>query len=348
MAQVGDSLSFVNPNRVNPYNQQWQLSVQRQLPSQIVVEAAYVGMLSLKQLESFNLNDKPDRYLALGDADVKTIPNPFLNIFPVTSSLGGGSTITQSRLWAAYPQFTSLTIEGVNSGRAVYHGLQVKAEKRLTHGLNLIWNYTFSKTMTYEMGSIVNERHLRTVSDLDQKHMMHLSAVYELPRELFGGAKLLNRTVGGWAVSAFWLAASGQPLSISGAYGRPYRLRNAALGGPVSSRLGDQKDARGNPVNPYFDVTAFAPLPTQYMVTPEPPVLNELRGPGKNRVNAALFKTFRLRERLRLEARIEAQDVFNHPQFDDPGTDMNNRAKFGVIESAAGSRKCFGALRLTF
>jgi hypothetical protein len=224
----------------------------------------------------------------------------------------------------------------------------VKAEKRLTHGLNVIWNYTFSKTMEYNMGSIVNERRPRTVSDADRKHMMHLAAVYELPGNISGRANLLNRTVGGWAVSAFWLAASGMPVNVTGTRGRPCRLRNAAPGGPVSARLGDPKDARGNPLNPYFDITAFAPLPTQYMVSPEPPRLGALCGSGKNRVNAAIFKTFRSRERLRLEARPEARDAFNHPQFDDPETDMTNRAKFGVVESAGGSRKCFGALRPTF
>src|SRR5207244_3107201 len=47
LAQAGDSLSFFDDHRVSPYNQQWQFSVQRQLPSHIVAEAAYVGMLSL-------------------------------------------------------------------------------------------------------------------------------------------------------------------------------------------------------------------------------------------------------------------------------------------------------------
>ncbi|MFB3905944.1 MAG: hypothetical protein ACE15E_21060, partial [Acidobacteriota bacterium] len=67
-ALYGDSLTMMDQNRVNPYNQQWQLSFQRLLPREILVEAAYVGMLSVKQLESFNLNEKPDEYLALGAA----------------------------------------------------------------------------------------------------------------------------------------------------------------------------------------------------------------------------------------------------------------------------------------
>jgi hypothetical protein len=56
---------------------QWQFSIQRQLPSQIVAEAAYVGMLTLKQVEAFNVNEKPDQYLALGAAENNRVPNPF-------------------------------------------------------------------------------------------------------------------------------------------------------------------------------------------------------------------------------------------------------------------------------
>ena len=78
MAQVGDSVSFFDGRRVSPSNQQWQFSLQHELPSQVLVEAAYVGMHSIKQFESFNLNEKPDVYLALGPAESIRVPNPFL------------------------------------------------------------------------------------------------------------------------------------------------------------------------------------------------------------------------------------------------------------------------------
>lgn len=351
MAQAGDSLAFYDPGRLSPYNQQWQFSIQRQLPAQMLVEAAYIGMLTLKQLESFNLNERPDRYLALGAAENNRVSNPFLNVFPATSVLGQGATIVQSRLWPAYPQFTSLTVHGANTGKAIYHGLQLRVEKRMTHGLNVLWNYTHAKIMENYTTSLVNERHYRTISETDQPHLMKLAVVYEMPATPFrgaAGAKLLNGALGGWSVSAFWIAASGQPMSVSHVNGRPLRIRNAALSGPASSRLGDQRDASGRVLNPYFDTAAFQPLASQYMVTPEPPLLAELRGPATNRMNGALFKTFPIWERFRLEARIEVMDLTNTPQFDNPGTNMSQPATFGVVNGAAGARKMFGALRLTF
>jgi hypothetical protein len=59
VTQTGSSLSFVNPHRVVPYTQQWQFSVQQGLPKGADMQVAYVGMRSLKEFESFDLNELP-------------------------------------------------------------------------------------------------------------------------------------------------------------------------------------------------------------------------------------------------------------------------------------------------
>src|SRR5207248_1938503 len=173
-----------NPGRVSPYNQQWQFSLQRQLPSSIVVEAAYVGMLTLKELGAFNLNELPDQYLARGNDQNNKVNNPFLGVFPATSTLGQGSTISQRQLWLAYPQFTSLVMDSSNPGRTVYHGLQTKLDKRLSHGLTMLFSYTYSKLMTNvnSSASFVNDRSFyRTISRYDQPHVVRLVLTYALP-----------------------------------------------------------------------------------------------------------------------------------------------------------------------
>jgi len=350
MAQVGDSLSFFDDKRVNPYNQQWQLSVQQELPARMLFEIAWMGMHSLKQIESFNLNEKPDRYLALGRAENNTLPNPFLNVFPATSTLGRGATITQNRLWVRFPQFTSLTMQGANTGRALYHSMQMKLDKRLTRGLNFLLTYTFSRLMDNNTTSIVNERHYRSVSSIDQKHVMRLAFTYELPFRFQGGGMnlLARQALGGWALSGLVNLATGAPLSVSHTNGRPIRIRNPRLEGPVSSRLGDRRDASGRVLNPYFDIAAFVPLPDQYTITPEPPALDELRAPGTHTLSLSVFKSFPLRERLSLEVRVEATGATNTPNFDAPGTNMSQAATFGVISSAGGSRAIQWSGRLVF
>ena len=350
MAQVGDSLSVGHIGRVSPYTQHWQFGLQKELPSRLTLEAAYLGMLSLKQLENFNLNEKPDRYLSLGAAENNRIPNSFLDVFPATSSLGQGATITQRQLWVAFPQFNSLSMNSLNTGRAIYHGLQVKVEKRLTKGLSFMWNYAFSKLIDNNTSSVVNPRYWRTVSGANQPHNMKMAFTYAMPIRIAGDGyrRLLRQAAEKWTLSGWMSIQSGTPMSITAANGRPLRLRDPHYTSELETRLGDRRDASGNVLNPYFDINAFQPLPTQYMVSPEPPVIPQLLGPGLRRFNGSLFKTFPVKERVRLKLSIDADNLFNTPNRGGPGTNMADKASFGVITVGVNPRLVQGSLRLEF
>jgi hypothetical protein len=343
--QFGNALSYYDSNRVSPYNQQWQAGLQHELPLRVLIDAAYLGMLSLKQFESFNLNEKPDRYLALGAAENTRVNNPFLGLAPANSTLGQGSTIVQSRLWPAYPQYATLTVQGANTGRAIYHALQLKVEKRFSHGFAALFSHTFSKLMDNNTTSIVNERHYRSISSYDQPHVMHLSAVWTLPGK--PRTALLRAVASGWELTSYLTYESGTPLSVTQANGRPLRIKNPKLDGPVVNRLGDSV-LNGKVTNPYFDITAFQALASQYTVTPEPPRLAELRGPSGFSLNLSAHKSFKIYERLRLQLRADAVGATNTPNFGSPGTNMSNQATFGVISSASGQRQMLGSARLTF
>src|SRR6185295_17384409 len=97
-----------------------------------------------------------------------------------------------------------------------------------------------------------------------------VAPTYELPWQFSGqGQRLLRQVAGGWALSSYYIVESGLPLGVTHANGRPVRLRNAALSGSVEDRLGDHIDpVTKRPLNPYFDITAFAPLASQYVVSP--------------------------------------------------------------------------------
>src|SRR6185295_9310869 len=108
--------------------------------------------------------------------------------------LGRGATVTQNRLWVRFPQFTTLTLQGANTGSAIYHSLQMKADKRLSRGLNLLWAYTFSKQIDNNSASIINARHFRSVSGVDQRHVLRLAFTYAFPFQFSGkGANLVLR-----------------------------------------------------------------------------------------------------------------------------------------------------------
>jgi hypothetical protein len=350
MAQVGDSLSVVNPNRVSPYNQQWQFSIQQELPSHVVVEAAYVGMLSVKELENYNLNDLPDQYLPLGTAQNTAVKNPFLGVFPSTSSLGQSATISQKQLWLLYPQFTSLTLNGMNTGTSTYNALQIRVEKRLSRGLTVTGTYSFSKLMHNNMTSVVNARDYRSIASLDQPNLFRVAFTYDLPGKFNGGGfqHVLKQVVGGWAVTGFLSIESGTPLSFTQANGRPIVIADPRIDGPTDQHLGDQKDAQGNILNPYFNTKAFLPLTSQYQASTQVPYISQLRAPGQASLNASAFKNFAIYERMRLELRLEAINATNHPYFGAPGTNMSTAATFGVINSASNSRAMQGGLKLIF
>ena len=229
----------------------------------------------------------------------------------------------------------------------MYHSLQIKADKRLSHGFNMLGHTRWRGSWTTIPPASSIERHYRAVSAFDQKHVHADGAsTYQLPFSSRGGSG--HRRLVRWAVSAPGTRASGVPLSVTQANGRPIRIRIRSWTDPVGSRLGDRRDARGNVLNPYFDITAFQPLPDQYTISPEPPALDELRAPSSRSLNLSLFKTFPIRERLRLEVRMEATGVTNSPNFDAPGTNMSQTATFGVITSAGGNRATQAAVRLAF
>jgi hypothetical protein len=348
-SQAGNSITYLNQNRVAPYNQQWQFSVQHQLPSQIVVEAAYVGMLSVKEFESYNLNDLPDVYLPLGAAQNTAVPNPFYGVFPSNSTLGSGTTVSQKQFWLAYPQFSSLTIDADNTGVTTYNALQTRVEKRLTHGLTVVSTFTFSKLMRNNMTSVVNTRHYRSISSLDQPKLFRLAVAYAIPLHFAGSGyqRLLREVAGDWAVTGYLTMESGLPLSISQANGRPIVVGNPQESGPIDQRLGDRV-VGGVAQNPYFNTGAFQALATQYTVSPQVPYISQLRAPGLCALNASLFKNFAIYERLHAELRLEAYNATNHPFFNSPGTNMSTTATFGVITGASNSRSMQAGLKVIF
>ncbi|MFB3905206.1 MAG: carboxypeptidase regulatory-like domain-containing protein [Acidobacteriota bacterium] len=342
-ARYGDSLTIMDQNRVNPYNQQWQISLQRELPGAFVAEGAYVGMLSLKRLESFNLNEKPDEYLVLGADETKKMPNPFLGIFDPLSSLGKGSTISQGQLWKNYPQYSSLTMEGANTGRAIFHGFQGRLQGRFNQGLSSLLSYTFSKSIVNNTTSWVNTRNYRSVSSLDRRHVLRMALLYELPfgpgKPLASSGGLLGRIVEGWSMSGFLEAMSGAALSVSHTNGRPITLRNPTKEGPIAERLGDRVDpATGKVLNPFFDTDAFQALPNQYTISSTETRLDWLRGPGAVCFNLAILKDVTIRENIRLQIRGEADNLTNARIWGAPGTNMSSPKTFGVIQDGGSGR----------
>ena len=353
--ELGNNVTFLNQDIKLPTVQQWTLNIQRELPWQTLVEVAYLGTHSTRLLESFNWNELPDAYFNSGNTQT-SMTNPFLGILPATSTLGQGATVRIDRLRRRFPQFNNVNMNGANTGRVQYHALQTSVRKRLSSGLNLVANYSFSKAMQYTGVSLVNERHNnRTVSASDYPHIFRIFATYDLPvgrGRSFGSQwpGWLDNLIGGWNITWFTKYTSGAALSVSDTRGRPIPVRDPNREGPVKKRLGDGPiDATtGFRANPYLDPTAFVSLPNDFTNTPEPLRYGWLRAPSALANNLTLFKTFNLAEKVKLEIRSEMNNLFNSPQFGTPTTNLASKATFGVITSAGGNRAIQVGAKLKF
>ena len=350
LTDLGSTVTFVNPNRVLPYIQQWQFSLQKQFRSQVLGEVAYVGMHSLKLFENLSLNETPDNDLS----NTTNVPNPFLGLLPAVSTLGQGSTVRATQLIKTYPQLSTVTMQRNNDGRVLYHSLQARVQKRFSNGLQLVANYTHSKSMQYLQTSSVNVRHNnRTVSAIDIPNMVNVFLTYQMP---FGRGRTwgrdwsrwLDAAVGGWTMAFTTHYQSGDPMTVTDTNGVPIPIGDPNMPGGVKDRLGDQIDPKTKlPLNPYFNRDVWIRV-ANFKISPEPARWSWLRGPTQWSQTITLTKSITIAERWKVELRALANSPFNHPTFDNPATNLASPATFGVITGASGTRTVTFGAKLRF
>jgi hypothetical protein len=340
LTDLGSTVTYVDPGRVLPYVQQWQLSVQKQFRRQVLGEVAYVGMHSLRIFANQNLNETPDSDLS----NTVNVPNPFLGRLPATSTLGQGSSIRATQLTRPFPQLSAVNLQRNNSGRVLFHSLQSRVQKRFTGGLQLVGNYTYSKSLQYVMTSIVNVRHnSRTVSPIDHPHMFNLFLTYQMP---FGRgrkwgshwSRWMDSAAGGWTFAFTTHYHTGDALTVADTNGTPIPIGDPSTAGGVKDRLGDRVDPKTKlPVNPYLSRDVWLRV-ANFRVSPEPVRWSWLRGPSRWNQTLTLTKTIAIAERWKVELRALANSPLNKPIFDNPATNLNSPATFGVITGAGGTR----------
>src|SRR5205814_813453 len=100
----------------HPYIQQWNFGVQRELPGNLLVEAAYVGNHGARLLDysNHNFNALPDQYLSLGNSLFSSVPNPFFGVLPADSSVGAADSTTLMQLLEPYPQFSAVNASALH------------------------------------------------------------------------------------------------------------------------------------------------------------------------------------------------------------------------------------------
>ncbi|MBV9608191.1 MAG: TonB-dependent receptor, partial [Acidobacteria bacterium] len=304
------------------YLQEWNLSLEKQLTSSMMIEAEYIGSRGIH-------------------LDGTTLPNqPVPNGTPRWPILGVDLEI-------AAPVFDSW-----------YHGLVLRTEKRYSRGLVLSASYTFSKSEDTGGGSLSNfsDEHSgapqnsmdiaaeKGLSAFDARHRLVLNGVYELP---FGAGRtyaadasgFVGKLISGWQVSPIFVAQAGRPVT-------PLLLVDQSHTGAFSDRPNIVGDPNSGPKTPdgWFNINAFA---LQRRGTFGDARRGSILGPGYASFDLSLAKFTSVNERVNVEFRTEAFNLLNRPNFDLPNRQFGTTT-FGQIFSANDPRELQFGLKVHF
>ena len=157
---LGQSITFYNPNPLNPYSIRWNFDIQRSLGKGMVFEIGYTGNhavhLTIDQVLNYTpaqyLSTSPVRDQAVIDRNSTNVANPFAGLLPGTNL--NGSTIGFTQLLQQYPQYpqftgasTGVTMSASNASSSYFHALQMRLEKRFSNGFQFLANYQWGRTI---------------------------------------------------------------------------------------------------------------------------------------------------------------------------------------------------------
>lgn len=351
---LGNNVTYFERTRPTSSTQQWNVSVQRELPLAMLAEAAYAGSKGTHVIGfGYDLNQLDPQYLSLGLALDDRVPNPFAGLIPPGTPLSG-ATIPRRQALRPYPNYLTINVANPPLGSTKYHSLQLKLERRYSRGLALLGAYTFARLVgdvgrnVIDFGTVggapqgsvacgqdakFDRRSCRSIEPQDVTHTFVVSTVYELP---FGrnGQGLVSRLVRGFQLNAIVALKSGLPLVVRGA-------NNGAADRP--NLVGDPALADGErTLSRWFNIAAFAaPPPFTYGTTPR--AIADVRGPGYASVDFSVSRNISFGSARNLQLRAEFFNLFNRVNFNQPNTNFLSGG-FGEITSAGEARRVqFGA-----
>ena len=355
---LGQGITVWDSHPQTPRSVQWNFSLQQQLRNSILLEAAYVGNRGTHLAGERELNTLPSQDMSLGSSLLQLVPNPFYTQINVGNL--ANPTITRSQLLRPFPQFTGLDILNATAGNSSYHSLQVKAEKRMSKGLQVLVSYTFAKLITdvpwaasgiggnngsgafEDWNNLHNERSL---SAQDVSQALAISYTYALPGHFKGPAQWV---IGGWEVNGITRLQTGTPLGLT----TSTNSTNSLGGGSRPNTNGQDPNlpdnrAEASKISQWFNTAAFT-IPPTFTFGNVSRTLPATRAPGLTNFDFSAFKNFKIRERATLQFRAEFFNLFNHPQFSPPAISLGDK-QFGTISSTAVlPRVGQMALKLTF
>jgi Carboxypeptidase regulatory-like domain/TonB dependent receptor-like, beta-barrel/TonB-dependent Receptor Plug Domain len=340
----GPGVFFVNPHLRTPYTIQYNLDIQRELVKDLALEVGYVGSQSRKLTTLVDANP-------FDPATLASSPHRVLNEIGTPDDL----------------RF-SFTPEFENAVNASYNALQTKLSKKAISTPILGTTYfTFSYTWAHSIDNSSGFRNrnfqipffqrnaFRASSDFDVRQQLTFSGGWDLPFDhaWSSGPKRLTQ---GWSLFPIISWHTGFPLDVNANLStrrtRPgpsgagdSGLVFATLTGPVTYSNPDNPTP-GAPGNQFF--TGNFSSPSDTVITGSyGSGRNILRGPDRANFDLALAKATKITERVAFQVRAEFFNIFNHPEFLEPDTNISS-STFGQVTSTYDPRIIQFGGRITF
>ena len=381
---LGSGVWAREPDQPLGYSQQWNLAVERTIGSGTTASLAYAGSKGSHLIiaspytgSGLQINQIPDQYLSLGNDLLTPVANPFYGSLPA-GSVDGGPTILKGRLLMPYPQYPlGVLQQDARIAASNYNALQASLTKRFSHAGIVQVAYTWAKLLsdtdntssfldgqggTGLVQDLYNLKAEKSVSQQDLRHNFVANYGLDLP---FGHGQMFlsqinsvtNSIVGGWRVNGITTLRSGVPIALTA---NPNTLAQDFGGGTPGFGVGSgiirpnytpgcSKTVSGNRsvrAVQWFNTSCFTqPGPFEY--GNEPRVDTDLRAAGLVNFDFSANKSFNVTEQARLKFSAEIFDLFNHPQFAEPGVGLG--PSFGVVNHQSNlPRTVQLALRLSY
>jgi hypothetical protein len=333
---LGSNLDAPLTNTNTPYTLQYNVTVQREMPGAVLLEAAYVGnrgrQLSRGGEGGFTLNQVDPRFLSLGNQLNQLVDNPF---FGLAGGILANRQVSRAQLLRPYPHFGSIYPIFSQGATSDYNSLQITFSKRYARGIQFDGSYVWAKAM--DTGTSYQNSYdvlgSRGVSGVHVPHRLVLNALVEIPvgrgRAFFSNmSRLMDTVAGGWQVNSYWTLQSGGALGI-GANNTAGLFTEAIRANTNGQKAKLDIDAHDR-LNRWFDTSVFS-QPAPFTLGSLSPLIADLRNHHINNLDLSIFKQFSITEKLKLQFRAEAFNAFNRVRFGNPNTSVTGGANFGRV-----------------
>ena len=328
-AYNGQGVGYSQYHTPVPEILQWNISVQREVGSNMMFEVAYVASHGYNLAFPVDINQVPANKLGPNDASGATNARPY----PLYRGIGGST----------------------NNAYSNYNSLQASATRRLTTGLQFNFNYTWSHFLdvmdSSGWGSSAGNQGFQSsydpsanygASNFDIRSQFKGSAIYELPfgkgRRFLNHSNVLDAAIGGWQTTGIVVLHGGSPFT-------PVMANNLSY-----SQAGNQyPNLVGNPNSgahtnsEWFNVNAYAAPANGTFGSVH---RNSLYGPGYSDIDLSLGKVFHMTDRFNFELRGDARNALNHASFanPDPNIGPGHTAQITGVTNGGRTMQLYGRL----